>query len=113
MFAIFLGSEVGVISSALHVKSECVTWLYLDNGVVRIRLIVKNDMMILIPANPIRLDRRHHHRHGLALVHVHDGGRRRGDRGCAIIVRRDSTQRPIIVDSREDKADLVFEVLVV
>ncbi len=94
-------------------KSDVSTWLYLDDCVVRIRLIVKDDVMILIPADPIRLDRRHHHGYRLAFVHVHDGGRSRGNRGCTIIVRRDSAKRPIVVDGREDKTDLVLEVLVV
>ena len=80
----------------------------LDDGVVRIWLIVKND----VPRDATILDGRDHQRHGLAVVDV-DQRRGRRDRGCAIVVRRNSAQRPVVVDGGKNKPDLVLDVFVV
>ena len=70
----------------------------------------------MVPCDPISipitiLDRRDHDR--VPFVNVNDGGRRRCDGGCAIVVRRNSAKRPIIVDRGQNKSDLVLDVLVV
>jgi len=58
------------------------------------------------------LDWRNHERHGLSIVNVNERRGRR-DRGCAIVVRRYSAERPVVVDGGENEADLVLDVLVV
>ncbi len=56
---------------------------------------------VVVPRDPISvLDRRDHD--GVPFVNVHDGGRRRRYRGCAIVVRRDSAERPVVVDRRQN-----------
>ena len=81
--------------------------LYLDYRVVRIRLIVKNHV-----SSDAIIGRRYHQRHGLSVVHVHKRRGRR-DRGRAIVLRRNSAQRPVVVDSRKNEADLVLDFFVV
>ena len=81
---------------------------YLDDGVVRIWLIVKYD----VSSDAAILDGRDHQRHGLAVVDV-DQRRGRRDRGRAIVVRRDSAEGSVVVDRGQDQSDLVLDVLVV
>ena len=79
------------------------TTLYLDDSAVGIWLIVKYDVI----AHGAVSHRRHHHRDRLPLVHVYEG-RGRGYRGCAIIVRRNSAERSVIVDCGQNEAEFVL-----